>query len=167
MDQRSVSRAPRGECSHVALSSPASTPARWRPGSYNRWQQQMCETYAISSKYTCNIRLKKQMRHLEHTFARYMYSHCEMCNVHLKHLQYSSETPKTLETHTLMSPACDDLHILEWANTAQCSMGARGGWPRRRGGKWHGQPHDVVKHAMSKHGACRHFETVRWGRRRE
>jgi hypothetical protein len=54
------------------------------------------------NKHTCNIRLKKQMKHLEHMLATYMYNHCNMCNItiyfcniHMKHLQHTSETLKT------------------------------------------------------------------------
>jgi hypothetical protein len=32
-------------------------------------------------KHTCNIRLNKLMKHLEHTLAIYMYSHCNICNI--------------------------------------------------------------------------------------
>jgi hypothetical protein len=49
-----------------------------------------------------NIRLKKQMKHSEHTLETYMYSHCNMCNIliyfcnikmkHLKHLKHTFAT---------------------------------------------------------------------------
>jgi hypothetical protein len=46
------------------------------------------------------------MKHLEHTLETYVYSHFNMCNIliyfcniNIKHLQYTSETSKTLETY--------------------------------------------------------------------
>jgi hypothetical protein len=49
---------------------------------------------------------EKQIKHLEHTLATYMYNHwiiCNIliyfCNIHMKHLQHTSETSKTLETY--------------------------------------------------------------------
>jgi hypothetical protein len=43
------------------------------------------------------------MKHLEQTLATYVYSHCNMCNIriyfyniHIKHLQHTSEISKTL-----------------------------------------------------------------------
>ena len=57
-------------------------------------------------KHTYNIRLKKQMKHLEQTLATYVYNHCNICNVliyfcniYMKHLQHAYKTPKTLETY--------------------------------------------------------------------
>jgi hypothetical protein len=51
------------------------------------------------NKHTCNIRLKKQIKHLEQTFATCVYNHFNMCNImiyfcniHLKHLRHTSET---------------------------------------------------------------------------
>ena len=51
------------------------------------------------NKHTYNIYQEKQMKHLEQTFATYVYSHCNICNipiyfcnVHIKHLQHISET---------------------------------------------------------------------------
>ena len=59
-------------------------------------------------KRTCNIRLKKQMKH-EQKLATYVYNHCNICNIsiyfcniHMRYLQHTSETSKTLETY-----ACD------------------------------------------------------------
>jgi hypothetical protein len=52
---------------------------------------------------TSNIRLEKQIKHLKQTLATYMYNHCKcsisiyFCNIHMKHLQHTSETCKTLE----------------------------------------------------------------------
>jgi hypothetical protein len=47
------------------------------------------------------------MKHLEQTLATYVYSHCNICNIpiyfyniHMKHLQHTSESSKTLETYT-------------------------------------------------------------------
>jgi hypothetical protein len=55
-----------------------------------------------SNKHTCNIRLKRQMKHLERTLATYVYNHCNICNIsvsfcniHMKHLQHTSETSET------------------------------------------------------------------------
>jgi hypothetical protein len=53
-----------------------------------------------------NIRLKKQMKHSEHTLETYVYSHCNMCNISIyfcnikmKQLQHLDETYETLETY--------------------------------------------------------------------
>jgi hypothetical protein len=50
--------------------------------------------------------MKKQMKHLEHTLATYVYSHCNMCNIltyfcdiQMKDMQYPDKTSKTLETY--------------------------------------------------------------------
>jgi hypothetical protein len=54
------------------------------------------------NKNTCNIRLKKQMKHLKQMLATYMYSHFNIFNIpiffyniHMKHLQHTSETTET------------------------------------------------------------------------
>jgi hypothetical protein len=51
---------------------------------------------------SCNIRLKKQMKHWKQTFATYVYNHCNIPiyfrNIHIKHWQHTSETSATLET---------------------------------------------------------------------
>jgi hypothetical protein len=46
------------------------------------------------------------MKHWKHTFATYMYTHCDICsipiyfcNIHTKHLQHASEASETLETY--------------------------------------------------------------------
>ena len=59
-----------------------------------------------SDKHTCNIRLKKQVKHWEQTFATYVYNHCNICNIqiyfcniHTKHLQHISETSETIKTY--------------------------------------------------------------------
>jgi hypothetical protein len=51
--------------------------------------------------------MKKQVKYLEQTFAIYVYSHCNICNIpiyfyniHMKHLQHTSETSETLETYS-------------------------------------------------------------------
>jgi hypothetical protein len=56
-------------------------------------------------KHSCNIRLKKQMKHWEQTFEMYVYNHCNICNIliyfcniRMKHLKYTSEITETLET---------------------------------------------------------------------
>ena len=56
------------------------------------------------NKHTCNIRLKKQMKHLERALATYLYNHGNMCNIpiyfcniRMKHLQHTSETFETLK----------------------------------------------------------------------
>jgi hypothetical protein len=48
---------------------------------------------------------KKQLKHLEHTLAAYMYSHynkCNIliyfCNIQIKHMQHPDKTYETLET---------------------------------------------------------------------
>jgi hypothetical protein len=44
--------------------------------------QHMCEIYATSKKkHTCNVHLKKQMKHLEQMLAIYVYNQCNMCNI--------------------------------------------------------------------------------------
>jgi hypothetical protein len=47
------------------------------------------------------------MKHLEQMLATYVYNHCNMynitiyfCNIHIKHLQYTSETFETIETYS-------------------------------------------------------------------
>jgi hypothetical protein len=43
---------------------------------------------------SCNVRLK-QMKYLEHTLATYVYSHCNICNIQIKHLQHMPEVDET------------------------------------------------------------------------
>jgi hypothetical protein len=57
-------------------------------------------------EHTCNICLKKQMKHLKQTLATYVYNHCNicnisiyLCNIHMKHMQHTSETSETLKTY--------------------------------------------------------------------
>ena len=57
-------------------------------------------------KHSYNIRLNKQMKHWEQTFATYVYGYCNICNIpiyfcniRMKGLQHISETSKTLETY--------------------------------------------------------------------
>jgi hypothetical protein len=38
----------------------------------------------------------KQMKHFEQTLATYVYNHCNMCNIHMKH---TSKISKTLQTY--------------------------------------------------------------------
>ena len=59
-----------------------------------------------SDKHTCNIRLKKQVKHWEQTFATYVYNHCNIynipiyfCNIRMKQLKHTSKTTETLETY--------------------------------------------------------------------
>jgi hypothetical protein len=59
------------------------------------------------NKHACNVHVKKQMKYLEQMLATYVYNHCNMCNIpiyfcniHIKHLQRTSETPETLEIYT-------------------------------------------------------------------
>jgi hypothetical protein len=49
---------------------------------------------------------KKQMKHLEQMFATYVYNYCNMCNIpiyfcniHINHLQHTSEISETIETY--------------------------------------------------------------------
>jgi hypothetical protein len=48
--------------------------------------------------------MKKQMKYLKHTIARYVYSHCNItiyfCNMYIKHLQHTSKTSETLKIYT-------------------------------------------------------------------
>jgi hypothetical protein len=76
------------------------------------------------NKYTCNIRLKKQMKHLEQTLATYVYNHCNMCNIpfyffniHMKYLQHTSETSETLEIYACIFATCD------FSATSPCYLG--------------------------------------------
>ena len=53
----------------------------------------------------------KQTKQLEHTLETYTYSHCNMrnisiysCNIDIKHLQHTSETPKILKTYVCNMP---------------------------------------------------------------
>jgi hypothetical protein len=59
-----------------------------------------------SDKHTCNIHLKKQMKHWEQAFAAYVYNHCNIYNIsiyfyniHTKPLQHTSKTYETIETY--------------------------------------------------------------------
>jgi hypothetical protein len=71
------------------------------------------------NKHTYNVYLKKQMKHLEWTLKTYVYNHCNMCNIqiyfcniHMKHLQRTSEISETSETYSCnmsfnaTSPCC-------------------------------------------------------------
>ena len=52
-------------------------------------------------KHIYNLRLKKkQMKHLEQTFATYVYNHCNKYNICMKHLQHTSETSEIFEMYT-------------------------------------------------------------------
>jgi hypothetical protein len=44
--------------------------------------------------------IQKQVKHLEHMRATYVYSHCNICNIQTKHLQHTSETGETFGTYT-------------------------------------------------------------------
>jgi hypothetical protein len=51
------------------------------------------------------------MKYLKQTLATYMYSHCNIynipiyfCNIHMKHLQHTPRTSKTLETYAFSKP---------------------------------------------------------------
>jgi hypothetical protein len=62
----------------------------------------ICVKHIKHPDNTCNVRLKKQMKHLEEMFATYVYSHCNIfniliyfCNIQIKHLQHTSETLET------------------------------------------------------------------------
>jgi hypothetical protein len=53
-------------------------------------------------KHICNIRLKTQMKHWEQKLATYVDNHYNICNIsiyfcniHMKHLQHTSETYET------------------------------------------------------------------------
>jgi hypothetical protein len=54
----------------------------------------MSETHATSRWNTCNVGLKQVKR----TLTIYMYSHCNICNIQIKYLQYTFKTTKTFET---------------------------------------------------------------------
>ena len=62
-------------------------------------------TFATSRQNTCNIHLE-EIKYLEHRLETYVYSHYNMCdiliyfcNIDIQHLQHSSETFETIETH--------------------------------------------------------------------
>jgi hypothetical protein len=74
----------------------------------------MCETYATCKltydKNTCNIYVKKQMKHCEQKPATYVYNHCNICNIslyfcntHKKHLQHTSKTLSRRLQHVFSS----------------------------------------------------------------
>jgi hypothetical protein len=75
----------------------------------------MCEIYATSQiKHTCNIPLKKQMKHWRHTLATYVYNHCNICNIpiyfcniRVKQLKHTSKASETFQIYT-----CNMHHIL-------------------------------------------------------
>ena len=87
----------------------------------------MCEYMQHPNKHTCNIRLKKEMKHWEQTFITYVYNHCNIynitiyfCNIHMKYLQHTFETCETLET-------------CAFSKTWQSSGRSEGGWQRMGG----------------------------------
>jgi hypothetical protein len=41
----------------------------------------------------------KQLKHLKNTLATYVYSHRNICNILIKHLQHMFETDETFETY--------------------------------------------------------------------
>ena len=54
-----------------------------------------------------NIRLEREMKHLEHTLETYVYSHFNMCNISIyfcnikiKHLQHPDKISEILETYS-------------------------------------------------------------------
>jgi tellurite resistance protein TehA-like permease len=64
-------------------------------------------------KHTCNIHLKKQMKHWGQMFATYVYNHCNICNIliyfsniHMKHLKRTSKISETFKIYT-----CNMHHI--------------------------------------------------------
>jgi hypothetical protein len=85
------------------------------------------------------------MKNLEHTFATYVYSHCNICNIpiyfyniYIKHFQHAYETPETLETYTSGTthssrrrPSClaslEAVAKYSTATTPLPSLAARGG----------------------------------------
>ena len=109
-------------------------------------------TFATSRQNTCNIHLE-QIKHLEHTFETYVYSHYNMCNVliyfcnnniqhcniplkHLKHLKHIIATC----AFSVASACCLDewrlgdgeLKATEWCRSRRCGA-------RRRHGPQQGQ----------------------------
>ena len=86
------------------------------------------------NKHTCNIRLK-QLKHLKHTLATYVYSHCNICNtrstfttsrwniciIHLKRMKHAVATCAYL----LVAPNGRSL--------TRSLTPARSSMPRRRG----------------------------------
>jgi hypothetical protein len=73
-----------------------------------------CKTYATSRQNTCNMCVN--ICNIQtNTLATYIYNHCNVCNIlihfcniHMKHLQHTCETSKTLETYSFSatSPCC-------------------------------------------------------------
>jgi hypothetical protein len=56
----------------------------------NRLRLRMLMKHLQYESTFCNIYLK-QIKHLEHTLATYVYSHYNICNIQIKHLQPTSE----------------------------------------------------------------------------
>jgi hypothetical protein len=85
-------------------------------------------------KHTCNKRTKKQ------TLATYVYNPYNMgniliyfCNIHMKHLQHTFETSKTLETYACNMCFQHNIYLLLGRLEAR-----RCGAQCRRGGRCHG-----------------------------
>jgi hypothetical protein len=93
----------------------------------------MCETYTTCKlthdKNTCNIHVKKQMKHCEQKLATYVYNHCNICdislyfcNTHKKHLQHTS---KTLEAEACNMCFQVQHKLAVWAKIEARQRGAR------------------------------------------
>jgi hypothetical protein len=58
-----------------------------------------------ANENTCNMKhllqhTSKTCETFETYLATYVYSHCNICNIRIKHSQHTSETAKTFETYT-------------------------------------------------------------------
>jgi hypothetical protein len=91
--------------------------------------QLICETYMQHrDKHICNIRM---MKHLEQTLARYVYRHCNICNIsiyfcniYIKRLQYTTETIETYAWNTRNTPLL--LRRMEARRRMEFTGGSRG-----------------------------------------
>jgi hypothetical protein len=52
------------------------------------------------------------MKHLQHMLAIYVYGHCNICNIQIKHLQYTFETAEHSK-HTLVTYVCSKCNIMQ------------------------------------------------------
>jgi hypothetical protein len=44
--------------------------------------------------------IENKVKQLKHTFATYVYNHCNIYNIHIEHLQHTYETGETFRTYT-------------------------------------------------------------------
>ena len=89
-------------------------------------------------KYTYEMRENihiKQLKHLKHILATYVYNHCNICNIQMKHLETITET----HLKQNMAPPVAIAYLVGNCDSQQATHGCSGE------GEWW---LDVVKNAM-------------------